>query len=105
MPIGTGIWFPGSLPASTSGTSARPAQSAVTSSGESRSSDRARRLGERGALDRLQVLVLRDHHDAVARRDAEQRDEADQRSDAEHAAAQHRGDDAAGGREGWVGSP
>ena len=42
-----------------------------------------------------QVPVVREHHDAIARSDAEQCDEADQRGDAQRAAPQPHGGDAA----------
>ena len=46
------------------------------------------------------MAVVADEHDAVAGGDAEHGDEADERAEREHAAAQHRADDAADQGEG-----
>ena len=81
--IGCSISWPGTCPATTSGTRARPVASG-------RHQDRREPLPrpaqhqlrpERLALDALEVLEVADHHDAVACRDAEDREEADQRAE------------------------
>ena len=82
--IGAWISLPGSPVASTIGMSASAAVSAVIRMGTSRSRlpwTTASWSGSRSSSQEL--AVVRDHHDAVARGDAEQRDEADERGDAE----------------------
>ena len=96
-PIGAWISLPGS-PARTAAISASPAERRHQD-GASRSSEPAPPPRGRPPL-RHQVLEVGDHHDAVARGDAEQRDEADERGDAQHAARRaHTRDHAADERE------
>ena len=85
---GCRISLPGVAASISSGTSATPADSAVISTGVSRSSAAAHDevAAERHAFVQRQIDVVADLQDAVARRDAGQRDEADHAGDRERLA-------------------
>ena len=85
------------LPATASGTSARPVADAVIRIGASRSlrAPQHERRTEGLALLPLEVLEVADHQDPVARGDPEHGQEPDQRAERQHAVAEPHGQHAA----------
>ena len=97
MATGCRISLPGASAPIISGSSAKPAESAVISTGVSRSRlpRTIIRAAEGLALAQHQIDVVADLEDAVARADAAKRDEADHGRDRERLPGEPQGDDAA----------